>query len=96
MEEGVVLRAAQRGDLVSDLVGSFVHVRRNLGPPSLVLACDCILRNQEITQMGAKERVAEIFRLNKTVGFATYGEQLRGVHVTQTLTGIAFGSAEKT
>lgn len=95
MEEGVVLRAALRGDLVTDLAGAFVHVRHNLGAPSLVLACDCILRNQEITQLGVKERVAEIFRLNKAVGFATYGEQLRGVHVNQTLTGIAFGSAEK-
>jgi hypothetical protein len=94
MEEGVVLRAALRGDLVTDLVGTFVHVRHNLGAPSLVLACDCLLRNQEITQLGVKERVAEIFRLNKAVGFATYGEQLRGVHVNQTLTGIAFGGAE--
>jgi hypothetical protein len=95
MEEGIVLRAAAHGDLVTDLVGAFVHVRRNLGPLSLVLACDCILRNQEITQLGLRDRVAEIFRLNHAVGFATYGEQLRGVHVNQTLTGIAFGSVKE-
>jgi hypothetical protein len=95
MEEGVVLRAAWRGDLVTDLLGAFVHVHRNLGPPSLVLTCDCILRNLEITQLGLRDRVAEIFRRNNAVGFATYGEQLRGLHVNQTLTGIAFGRPEE-
>ncbi len=96
MEEGVVLRAAVLGDLVTDLVGAFVRVRHELGDPSLVLTCDCLLRSQEITQLGLRERVADIFRLNHAVGFATYGEQLRGVHVNQTLTGIAFGSTEQT
>jgi hypothetical protein len=27
----------------------------------------------------------------RVVGFSTYGEQFRGMHVNQTLTGIAFG-----
>jgi hypothetical protein len=95
IEEGVVLRAATRGDLVADLEAAFEHVRHRLGRPSLVVACDCILRNLEIEQSGRRERVAEIFRRNNTVGFSTYGEQLRGVHVNQTLTGIAFGDEEE-
>jgi len=40
-----------------------------------------------------KDRVGEIFSRNNTVGFSTYGEQFHGVHVNQTLTGIAIGSA---
>jgi hypothetical protein len=37
--------------------------------------------------------VAELFRSNNTIGFNSYGEQFHGVHVNQTLTGIAIGSA---
>jgi hypothetical protein len=95
IEEGVVLRAVVQGDLVTDLAGAFARVRSSLGSPSLVLTCDCILRNLEITRLGLRNRVSEILRLNHAVGFSTYGEQLRGVHVNQTLTGIAFGSAEE-
>jgi hypothetical protein len=40
--------------------------------------------------------VAEIFRNNNTIGFNSYGEQFHGVHVNQTLTGIAIGSASVT
>jgi hypothetical protein len=36
--------------------------------------------------------VSQIFRLNNTVGFNTYGEQFAGVHINQTLTGIAIGT----
>jgi hypothetical protein len=30
---------------------------------------------------------------NNTVGFNTYGEQFRGLHINQTLVGIAIGMA---
>jgi hypothetical protein len=95
MEEGVVLRAARRDDLVTDLLGTFAHVQHHLGTPSLVLVCDCVLRNLEITQLELRERVAHIFRRNNAVGFSTYGEQIHGVHVNQTMAGIAFGAEEK-
>jgi hypothetical protein len=35
--------------------------------------------------------VEQVFRDNNTVGFSSYGEQYLGVHVNQTLTGIAIG-----
>ena len=95
IEEGVVLRAAERGDLVAGLHDELARVRHHLGTPSLVLTCDCILRKLEITQDGQKDRVAQILRRNNAVGFSTYGEQLHGVHVNQTMTAIAFGHAEE-
>ncbi|MBN1320211.1 MAG: FIST C-terminal domain-containing protein [Thermoleophilia bacterium] len=91
IEKGVVLRAAHRGNLAADLEDAFERVRHKLGQPGLVIACDCILRNLEVEQSGLKERVAEVFRRHNAAGFATYGEQLHGLHVNQTLTGIAFG-----
>ena len=58
----------------------------------LVLTCDCILRKLEIVESGLADRVGDILRRNNAVGFNTYGEQFCGVHVNQTLTGIALGS----
>jgi hypothetical protein len=87
-----VLRVAHGVDLVNNLEQTFDKIRAEIGPPRLVLACDCILRNLEISQNDLKDRVAEIFRRNSAVGFSSYGEQFQGVHVNQTLTGVAIGS----
>jgi hypothetical protein len=95
IEEGVVLRVAHGVDLIHNLEQAFEHIREKIGPPQLVLGCDCILRNLEISQNGLKESVSEIFRHHNTVGFSSYGEQFRGVHVNQTLTGCAIGTFRK-
>lgn len=92
IDEGIVFNVAQGGDLVADLVALFADVVRRIGPPSLVIGCDCILRRLEITEKGLTERVSALWRAHNVVGFSTYGEQFRGMHVNQTFTGIAFGS----
>lgn len=91
IEEGLVLRVAHGVDLVHNLEEAFARIRREIGLPQLVFGFDCVLRNLEITQNGLKERVGEIFLRNNTVGFSSYGEQFRGIHVNQTLTGCAIG-----
>lgn len=91
IEEGLVLRVARCENLLENLEQTFVALRDELGPPQAVLACDCILRNLEISQGKIKGAVGDIFRDNNAVGFSTYGEQYGGVHVNQTLTGIVFG-----
>jgi len=93
IEEGVVLRVAHGVDLVHNLEQTFDNIRAAIGPPQLVFGCDCILRNLEVSQNGLKDIVGEIFRRNNTIGFSSYGEQFHGVHINQTLTGIAIGSA---
>jgi len=93
IEEGLVLRVAHGVDLVKNLEQTFDKIREEIGPPQLVFGCDCILRNLEISQNGLKDRVGEIFMRNNTIGFSSYGEQFRGVHVNQTLTGCAIGAA---
>lgn len=95
IEEGLVLRVAHGNNLIDNLKQTFATLQAEIGPPQAVLACDCILRNLEIVQDGLKETVGDIFRQNNAVGFSTYGEQYGGVHVNQTLTGIAFGSQQK-
>ena len=91
IEEGLVLHAARGVDLVEDLERTFAELRAAIGRPQLVIGCDCILRKLEITERGLLDRVQAVFRANNVIGFNTYGEQYGGVHVNQTLTGIAFG-----
>jgi hypothetical protein len=91
IEEGVVLRAARCGDLVDDLDQTLAGLRDEIGELQLVLGCDCILRKLEVSQRGMNERVEALVHEHNIVGFNTYGEQYRGVHVNQTLTGIAIG-----
>ena len=93
IEEGLVLRVANGVDLVNNLEQTFDKIRAQIGPPQLVFGCDCILRNLEIIQNGLKDRVEEILKRNNTIGFSSYGEQFHGVHINQTLTGIAIGTA---
>ena len=92
IDEGLVLRVAHGEALLENLKRSLAALRAEIGEPQAVLACDCVLRNLEITHDGLKASVGEVFRDNKAVGFSSYGEQYGGVHVNQTLTGIAFGS----
>lgn len=96
IEEGLVLRVAHGVDLVKNLEQTFDKIREEIGPPQLVFGCDCILRNLEIIQNGLKDRVEEILQRNNTIGFSSYGEQFHGVHINQTLTGIAIGTAPET
>jgi hypothetical protein len=91
IDEGLVLRVARGVDLTKNLSQAFDALREEVGPPQLVIVCDCILRKLEMTQEGTKDDVGDIMRRNNAIGLNTYGEQIDGVHVNQTLTGIAIG-----
>jgi hypothetical protein len=91
IDEGLVFRVARGEDLLANLQQTYDALTAAIGEPQLVIACDCILRNLEVSQRELKEQVGDIFRRYRTVGFSTYGEQFGGVHVNQTLTGIAIG-----
>jgi hypothetical protein len=93
IENGLVLRVAKGVDLAENLEQTFTQIRAEIGPPQLVLGCDCILRKLEIYQnLPLNVRVGEVLLRNNTIGFNTYGEQFHGVHVNQTLVGIAIGT----
>jgi len=91
IDDGIVLKIAKGVDLVQNLTEAFEKVRATVGPPLLVLGCDCILRRLECEREGIKEQVGKIFSDNNVIGFATYGEQFNSMHVNQTFTGIAIG-----
>jgi hypothetical protein len=92
IDEGVVLRVAHGVDLIDKTEAAFVRVEQDLGGLEGMIVCDCILRNLEIQRLGRRDAATQLFRRFKAFGFSTYGEQLGGVHINQTLTGIAIGS----
>lgn len=92
IENGLVLRVAKGVDILDNLEQAFARIRAEIGDPQLVLGCDCVLRKLEIRQSPLAENVGEVLMKNNTIGFNTYGEQFQGVHVNQTLVGIAIGA----
>jgi len=88
---GIVLTVAKGVDMVDNLREAFEEVRASIGPPQLVLGCDCILRRLEVDRDGLGEAISDIFIENNVIGFATYGEQYNAMHVNQTFTGVAIG-----
>ncbi len=85
IDEGLVLTLAEPQDMVA-------HLARELGAlgePDTILACDCILRRMEAMEKQVSGAVSALLRRHRVVGFSTYGEQLNGMHVNQTMTGVA-------
>ncbi len=94
IDEGMVLRIARGTDLVENLRRVFAGITDEIGQPQVVISSDCILRRLEIVHNKLQGEVAEILERNRVIGFNSYGEQYRGVHVNQTITGIAIGAAD--
>jgi hypothetical protein len=91
IEDGMVLRMAKGQDMRDNLEKAFSQLRAEIGPLQLVVGCDCILRKLEIFQNNQEAAIGDILMRYNTVGFNTYGEQYHGLHINQTLVGIAIG-----
>lgn len=88
IDEGLVLTLAEPQDMVRHLDRA-LSALADPGPPEAILACDCILRRMEAEEKQMTGAISALFRRHHVVGFSTYGEQLGGMHVNQTLTGVA-------
>lgn len=91
IDEGLVFRVARGEDLLGNLKTTLTSLTEQIGAPQLLITCDCILRNLEMSETGLKASVSDLLKDCHAVGFSTYGEQFNGAHVNQTLTGIAIG-----
>lgn len=91
IDEGIVLSLAEANDIVGTTQKTFERVRSTIGAPRLVLAFECVLRRVEAELQQAERKLAEIYRSNNVVGFHTYGEQFKALHLNQTCSGIAIG-----
>jgi hypothetical protein len=93
IDRGLILRVAHGADFVGNLQHTFDDIHAKVGAPQLVIACDCIFRRLEMTDKHLTADTENVFQHNNVVGFSTYGEQFMGIHVNQTLTGLAIGYA---
>ena len=85
IDEGLVLTLAEPMDMVAHLDRELAA----LGSPEAILACDCILRRLEAEEKQMTGAISALLRQHRVIGFSTYGEQLNGMHVNQTMTGVA-------
>jgi hypothetical protein len=94
IEEGLVLTVAKGEEMASSLSDSLTAVNKQLGDVEMILGFDCILRKLEAEQKQLVREVSQVLKKHKVVGFSTYGEQFRSMHVNQTFTGVAIGRAK--
>lgn len=92
IDEGIVLTVAKGIDMIENARQLFADLSEKIGPPQVVLGCDCILRNIELDHKELKQEMSDLFKTNNVIGFATYGEQFNAMHVNQTFTGVAIGA----
>lgn len=91
IEEGLIVTVGVADSPLETMRIALADVEASIGPPSLVLGCDCILRRLEFEQSGDDRGIGQLMAENHVFGFSTYGEQFNGIHVNQTFTGIALG-----
>lgn len=97
IEEGMVLDLAGHRPMTEAMDADFEPVRRRLGKASAFLGFNCILRALEASGAKLHDDLGKRYRdlADRSLWFDTYGEQLNGLHINQTLVGIAFGGAKE-
>lgn len=92
IEEGLVMRMGRP----LDIVAATEHQRRAIeaAVPNhrVTLGFDCFYRRLEILDRDALAPMRRIVDDMKLFGFNTFGEQFNGLHINQTLTGVALGA----
>lgn len=91
IDEGLVLRVAEGHNLVNNLDEALEKIHEEIPNIKLTIGFDCILRLLEVQHKKLQKEVNAIFKKNHIIGFNTYGEQFKSVHINQTFTGIALG-----
>lgn len=92
---GIVLRIAKGSDLYSSLESSINDIEHKIGDIQAMVTFDCILRRLELLENDQLGEVGTLLSKCNAGGFNTYGEQIDGLHMNQTCTGIAIGYADE-
>ncbi len=91
IDDGVVLSIAQPMGMVESTRAALKQAEDRLGGIDMILGFDCVLRRLDARNRQVFREISELYRANRVIGFGTYGEQYRSMHLNQTFTGIAFG-----
>jgi hypothetical protein len=93
--EGVVMTLAQPRDIVEATRQELARLDDMLGGLDIVIGFDCVLRRLDAEVRQVRREISDLYRRYNVVGFETYGEQYRSMHLNQTFTGIAIGHAPR-
>lgn len=98
VDEGVVLTLAEPRDIVASTRAELARLDAQLGGVDLIIGFECVLRRLDAESRQVRHGITDLYRRYNVVGFETFGEQYRAMHLNQTLTGIAIGKslADKT
>ncbi len=88
VEVGLVVTLGTPVDPRERLAATLASVRDQLDQP-LILAFDCVLRRVEFAVTQRTDEISALLAEFGVFGCSTYGEQFNGLHMNQTLTGIA-------
>jgi len=94
--KGVVCAIARPSDPIANTTQLFHAIHEEIGPPDLVLGCDCAARKMICDEQGIMEKISPIYVENNVIGFATFGEQFKTVHMNNSFCSIAIGTGDKT
>jgi len=94
VEDGVVLRLVEPGDIIARTDEALVQAAQRVGGEiAALLAFNCLGRFLETEATGKTGALGEVLARYPVVGFNTFGEQVGALHVNHTLTGLAFGGS---
>lgn len=91
VENGIVLTAMYGTPILDDLRHWLESIASRLGPPAMVIGCDCFLRRLEIHHDAQDKAAQALMKRFRVVGFSTYGEHCDGMHLNQTFSGVYLG-----
>ena len=90
VDNGIVLRIAKPTGMIDSTNQVLEQLQEKLGGIDMVLGFDCVLRKIDARNRQVTQKISKVYQNNNVVGFNTYGEQYRSMHLNQTLTGVAF------
>jgi hypothetical protein len=94
IDEGIVLTLAHGKNMVDYLHRLMNEISGKIGTPEVILGFDCALRKLEAESRQMRREIEDVFKKSNIVGFSTFGEQYRAMHLNQTFTGVAIGAAK--
>ena len=95
VEEGMVLEIGAHSTMQDALQDQLQTMLTEFGRPTFMLLCNCVLRAEEAEKEGIRPELG-LLLANSTdsyIGFDTYGEQLNGLHINQTMVALALRDA---
>lgn len=91
IDEGIVLTVGEPVDRVAGMNALFDDIADRIGPVDRIIAFDCVLNRIDAEQRQIVRDVSRLYARKGVIGFNTYGEQYRALHVNQTFSGLAIG-----